>query len=310
MLSAIYQMTVLLLVAIVGYLAGKLGYLDRHTQGTMSKVVVNLCMPLLIVGSVGEMDLATVGPQVIPAFGLGVLLALLSIAAGYLCAALCRIPKDNRGAIVFCSMFSNLAFIGIAVAQSLFGEAAVLYVSIFIMCANLFTFSVGMAIMGGAHPSGLTPVGLLRSCVNPPMIACIVALLLLLSGAKLPGVAETALTTVGGVTAPMAMMLVGAIVANNPLKSVLVEWRLYPLSLLRQLVFPLLAWLALRNAGFDPTLLATFVAMFGMPVGAMAASMCEMRGVDGTLPARYTVISTLLSFATLPLLLGFVATVA
>lgn len=138
------------------------------------------------------------------------------------------------------------------------------------------------------------------------MVACIIAIVLLFAGVKLPELLDTTFATIGQITAPLAMMIVGAIVANHSLRQVLAQWQLYPLSLLRQLVFPLLAWFALRGAGIDATLMGTFITMFGMPVGAMAASMCEMRGVSGSFAARYTVISTVLSFVMLPVLLAVV----
>lgn len=300
MLSAIFQMCVLLLVTVTGYIAGKLKYLDKHARGAVSKLIVNVSMPLLIVSSVSEMDLSAVGSQIGPAFVLGVAMFFASLLAGVLCAFVCRVPASQRRPLLFCSVFSNLAFIGIAVAQSLFGAASVLYVSIFILTSNVFVFSIGVALLGSG-PLGAKDV--LRSCVNPPLVACIVAIALLFAGVKLPAVLDSSFEMVGRVTAPLAMMVVGAIVADSSLRVVLTRWRLYPFALLRQLAFPLLALAALHGVGIDPVLLATFITMFGMPAGAMSASMCEMHGADGTVAAQYTVISTILSFATLPVLI-------
>ncbi|WP_270298601.1 AEC family transporter [Eggerthella sinensis] len=131
---------------------------------------------------------------------------------------------------------------------------------------------------------------------------------LLLAGVRLPAVIEGTLDMVGGITAPVAMLLVGVIVANMPLREVATEWRLYPFIVVRQLLVPAALFLALRPLVPDSVVLGLFVIMFAMPVGSMASMFAGQFGRDQALPAKGTVLSTMASFAIIPALVVFMGT--
>lgn len=103
------------------------------------------------------------------------------------------------------------------------------------------------------------------------------------------------------------MMLVGVIVANERFSNVVREWRLYPYILIRQLFASALAYLVLKQFLADPILLGIFAVMFAMPVGSMASMFCVSYGRDAVLPAKGTILSTVASFAIVPLLVAFIA---
>ena len=111
-------------------------------------------------------------------------------------------------------------------------------------------------------------------------------------------------SALGGLTAPLAMMMVGVIVANSRLADVMSEWRIYPFIALRHFLLPLGVYYAL--APFVTVILGIAVVMLAMPVGSLAPMFAGMYGHDAKLTAKGTILSTIASFALIPILVALV----
>lgn len=144
---------------------------------------------------------------------------------------------------------------------------------------------------------------LMGNMVNPPLVASLIAMVLFFSGAVLPSFLAQGIASVGNVTSPLAMMLVGLSIADADLGAVLRDMRLWGFAFVRFLVFPLAAYFVF--APFVPSALAleVFVVMLAMPTGSMAGPIAATYGQDGGLPSRGTIVSTLASFAIVPVLM-------
>lgn len=318
---AIFQMTILLIITAVGFLAAKLGYLDAHTKTKITDLLLNITLPCMIIASVGNVDVALLGPQLplMLAFGAGEFFLWLAIA--YLFIAIFRVPKSQRSVYCFMSVLTNTSFVGIPVASALYGESAALLCSVFIMATSTLIYSIGVGILvsdkeeqpkynnqaNASKSNRVTQV--LRAVLSPLIIAAVLALILVFSQVQLPSILQESLSTIGGLTAPLAMMLVGVIISQESLREVVSEWHLYPFILLRQLIAPALSCLVLRMFISDPVLLGIFVVMFALPVGSMCSMFCASYGKDAVLPAKGTILSTISSFVIIPLLLMFIAVV-
>lgn len=304
--SAITQMAILLLVTIIGFSAAKRGYLDEHVKGKLTLLLLNVTLPCMILASAGSIDASQMGGQIGWTFALGIAQFFLLLASGALCNLVLRTPRGERPLYLFMSVLTNTGFVGIPVIAALYGDRTVLLSSVFIMAMNLLIYSVGFALIAPrGTKTGQSPW---KAMANPATVASLGAIGLLLAGVRLPAVIEGTLDMVGGITAPVAMLLVGVIVANMPLREVATEWRLYPFIVVRQLLVPAALFLALRPLVPDPVVLGLFVIMFAMPVGSMASMFAGQFGRDQALPAKGTVLSTMASFAIIPALVVFMGT--
>lgn len=303
--AAISQMTVLLIVVVVGIVATKLGYLDEGVRAKLSQVINNITLPCMIVASAGALDASALGGQIALSIGLGFAAFLVMLAVGVLCGIVLRAPKAQRTVYLFMSICSNLGFLGIPVIAALYGNETVLFSSVFIMGHSILFYSVGFGLLaGGQEQGGLRNA--LRSVVNPSMVASAIALVLVFAHIQLPGFAEDSLNMLGGLTAPLAMMMVGVIVANSRLTDVVTEWRIYPFIALRHFLLPLGVHYALAPFVSDTIILGIAVVMLAMPVGSLAPMFAGMYGHDAKLTAKGTILSTIASFALIPILVALV----
>ena len=305
--GALSQMVMLLAAVAVGYVATGLDYLDDHVKKKLTKLLLNVTLPCMILASVGDVDRAAAGMRIPWAFGLAAAQFFLLLAAGALCNAVLRVPRSERSIYLFMSVCTNTGFIGLPVVAAVLGDGSIILSSIFIVVIGLFVYSIGFALLAPRGEGRFSVPW--RNAVNPATVGCLLAIALFLLGVQMPPLVEGTLELIGGVTAPIAMMLVGVIMKGTRLRDVAKEWRLYPYIAIRQLIVPAALFLALRPIVPDATTLGVFVIMFAMPVGSMAPMFAGQFGWSQELPAKGTVLSTAASFVVIPLLVLFMASV-
>lgn len=298
--GALQQMVTLLIIACIGYVAAKLKFVDKSAVEKLTKLLLNVTLPCMIIASAGGLDRQAVQGVVAGAFVLSALQFFLLLGTGALCNFVLRTPRKERPLYLFMSVCTNTGFIGLPVAAAIYGDDSVVICSIFIMVISVFVYSVGFGILAYSE-DGRAKIPW-KSIVNPSVVACVIALVVFFTGFRMPEIAQNALGMLGGVTSPVAMLIVGVIMAGAKLKDIVAEWRMYPYILIRQLVVPAALFFVLRLLVPDPTLLGVFVVMFAMPVGSMASSFAAQFGRDAALAAKGTVLSTAASFAMVPLL--------
>jgi Membrane transport protein. len=110
---------------------------------------------------------------------------------------------------------------------------------------------MGVWLLARGRPGKFDPKVLL----SPGLVASFVGLGLFLAGYMLPAPVDTALSLVGSVTTPLAMIVVGALLATLPAARLAGDWRIYFVSALRLLVFPAIAFVLLTPFVTDKLLL-------------------------------------------------------
>ena len=106
-------------------------------------------------------------------------------------------------------------------------------------------------------------------------------------------------------TSPLAMVLMGASLADVGLKELALDWRAHLYALVKQLAVPLAFWLALAPSFPDRTVLGVLTLVLAMPVATMTVVLAQRYGSDARHATRTIVTTTLWSFVVLPVL-GFV----
>ena len=101
------------------------------------------------------------------------------------------------------------------------------------------------------------------------------------------------------------MILIGASMAQQDFKSLFADVRVYLFLILRMLVIPIAGALLLRFFSLDRQVAGVFGLMLAMPVGSIVVLLASNRGADERICTRGSVISTLASVLTIPLIAVF-----
>lgn len=278
----------------------KKGMMDEHTNSQMSDLIVQIFNPSLVLASaansVGQVSLDTV----LLAGGIAVGMFLVFIAAGMVLSPFFEKDRVQRKIIQLMFVFSNVGFIGIPVISSIFGTEYVVYVSEFMLVYTLVFYTYGIALMDGK----LTAASV-RAMVNSGTVSGIAALGIIIFNIHLPDFLKTAISYLGNVTSPMALIAVGFALASSDIRKIFGQPRLYVFSVVKLLLLPLLMLPVLSLVIADTQLRAVCMVMFGMPVGNMPLILANQKGMDATVCSAAIILSTVLCVLTVPVLMMF-----
>ena len=303
MMVIIETMVKLLLLMALGFFLNKLGIFSRESNRMLSDLIVKVTTPLLIISSVcetGGEDLNRL--SILPVLGGAFILYLALIAAGELIARLPFFPKTERDATACMLVFSNNSFMGIPVLESLYGSASIFYNSIINFPFFIFLFTYGAArISGGKQKFNI------RSIFTPGVLSALAALVIFLSGIRLPALIVDTCGMVGGVTSPLSMMVLGSSIAMYPLGESLRDWQSYLFSAFRLLIVPGAALIVCRLIGIGDYYTGIVTLSCAMPVASMVLMLAEQNGLDTAQISRTTLVTTLLSVVTIPLFVALLS---
>lgn len=282
----------------IGYILSKDGILTGSRVHTISHILVNIALPALTISSMQvpstAQSMGIVDHMLLLAFAYYILAFLASIA-------ICRfLPSTDteKGVFQFMLVFPNVGFMGIPVSEVILGPESLFYVILFNLPFNLLVFTMGIWLLARGRPGKLDPLVLL----TPGLIASLIGLALFLVGYDIPYPADTALEWIGKATTPLAMLVVGALLATLPVSRLAGDWRVFVISSLRLAVFPILAFLILAPFLDDKLLLGSIVLLIAMPIAANSVLLSEEYKVDSALASQGVFLSTLLCLVTIPLL--------
>jgi len=134
---------------------------------------------------------------------------------------------------------------------------------------------------------------------HPCLVAVYVGLILMVTQFQLPEMLVSAIKSVGGCNSALTMFIIGTILADVKL-STIVNPTTLAFSVFRLGLLPLAAFAMGTLFGLDTAACGVAVLMTGMPAGATAAIFAARYDSDAPFATRCVVLTTLISMFTLP----------
>ena len=136
------------------------------------------------------------------------------------------------------------------------------------------------------------------------MIALVTGIVFGLAGltAYVPSFIISALESASKCQGPIAMLLAGFVIGGYRLKELLLNKKIYIISLLRLIVILAAIMLVLKFLGANDELMTLALICFGTPLGLNTLVYPAAYGVDTTTGASMSMISHTLSVITIPLM--------
>ena len=335
------QMAVLFLLIAAGYFSGKIKMISPDGVKTLSKIVINISTPSVILNSVLGGTEGITGSKT-AYFILMVLLAyilffLIAIPSARALGASegsdasrnaeCRTQNaesgdvgelqcivysvqctdmdggsvvrlsNNSGLYTSMIVFGNVGFMGYPVVQAIFGDDAMFYAVLLNVIFNMLVYSTGIVMISGKGEKIK-----LRLIINVNFIVSLIALIIAFTGFRAPFVLTEAIRLASGINTPCAMLVIGATLAQIPVRNVFTKWQLYPVALLKTVVVPVVIWLVFKRFVTENMLLGLLVVLSGMPIAAAVPMVAVEYGGNEDVASSGVFLTTLLSAATIPLI--------
>lgn len=305
----INQMLQLFSVIAVGYVLYKLKYMDITFNGKLTRLLLDVTLPLLILSSVmnpeGERDYSSIGIVFLVSFCLYVFLTSFS----FLLIKLMHFPIKQQGMYMFMHTFSNTAFMGFPIISALYGSKAMLYTAILNIFFNLFAYTIGIVMVdykgkleGGKAEifSKMNP----KHLISPGTIMSLVSIAVYFMPITFPAVVKGVCSSIGGLTSPLAMLLIGATLSKMPIRHIFNDWRVYLFAVVKQLIVPVAVFPLMKLVIPDEFIRNIMFVLFLMPVANTAVLFATKYGNDEELAAKNVFVTTLLALITIPLCIG------
>lgn len=292
------QVAILFMVLAIGLAARKGGKITDRGISDISTLVVEVTAPALVLTSF-QFEFSPDLARIMGIIALGALIIhLLALLAGKVLFRGAGLTVDKKTVLWFASVFSNAAFIGYPILQSVLGETGVLLGAMYVLMFNLFAYSVGTGMFTGQAKAK----DMLKSLLNPGILCTVLGLALFLLRIRLPLLLREPLAIVGSATTPLSMLVVGARLGDIRLRDGFGGgWRFYLSIALRNLIYPLLVVAACRAFHAPASATAVLALETAMPVATMTALFAEKFGGDKATASRLVFVSTLFSLFTVPL---------
>lgn len=280
-------------VALVGLLCRKMRYLTDEGIQSITKIIVNVALPMLTISKLQTPFSQEVFIGVIISFVLSAILMLLTLGLSYV--AFRNRPASRRTALANLITFSNCGFMGYPLILSINPDWMIYAVS-FNTSFNILSWSIGAALFQTDEKMDLKKVFL-----SLPVLSAIVGMALYICQIRIPALLLSTMDLIGGITTPLSMLIIGSRIYGLKLSHF--KDKDYHISaILRLIAAPLLSFALMYFLPISHNVFATMVIMMAMPAASTVLMQAELYGGDQTFIARAVAYSTLLSIVTIPLI--------
>jgi len=303
----------LFLVGSAGYAAVRFAVLDERALRSLSRYVIYVSLPCLIIETLGRVLRADLmGPLLFCLAG-----GMLIIGAGLLVAAVMRrvflsrtSPKDG-GIFLSLSSMHNSGYLPIPLVAAILPEGqreeGLLYTFIFILVMGLLFWTLGIRLISGASPDRKTR---LRRVLNPPIVTILLSFLFLV-----PVIRDTygrltalrqALDLIGQSTIPLVLIILGGSLAgrhdddSHYWKPVLLS------TVIRLLIVPWIVLMLLRGIHLGQVLAFTLILQACMPAATNHIVVVKEYGGNVALVSRALMVQYLVSAITVTVFLHII----
>ena len=295
-------------VVAIGYGTAKMGWMGENAIEGLNQFCFNIAIPLLLFRLLATSELPDTTPwgYLISYYGaVGVTYG----AALVLGRRLFGFSLVEGAVFGLCAGFSNTIMIGIPLTLRAFGDAASfpLFVLIGLHGVVLMTLTTIVAEtgLGRSESLGKLPAAVGRRLItNPIILSLLLGIAFNFAGLDIPQTADTVLETLGSAALPCATFAMGSSIARFKLAGSINH--LGVIMVLKLALLPLLVWvLAAQIFRLDEIWVSVGVLLASLPTGITAYLFAERYRVIVPTAASGVLVSTIVSFLTVSLVLGF-----
>lgn len=279
------------IVVLAGFIAGRKLELDLPT---VSKLTLYILSPALIVDSMLQTEVpAREGFRIAAAFALTTLLLHVLVVV---ISKVGKLEQATRTSLLATTLFPNTGNLGLSLTLLALGEAGLQRAVVTYLASAMLVFGLGPAIVSGQ--------GLIRGAKTtfklPLMWALVGGIALRVAGIKLPLGIDDGIHLLSQAAVPMLLLMLGLQMSRTRFVPKPPD---FSMAALRLGAGPLAAYVAGRAVGLDHLALQVLVLQCATPTAVNALLVAAEFGGDSARAARAVVLTTVLAFATLPIVM-------
>lgn len=297
------------LMMVVGYILKKIKFVDDASVSVMNRLVFKLFLPALLFSDLATQDFINIWDGRFVAFCF--VITVISIVIAFLLALLCR-DKSQLGEIIQASYRSAAATLGIAFMSNIYDNVAMVALMI-IGSVPLYNIAAVIILTvtspersrndGSAHLLKGALVSILK---NPIILSVFAGLLWSVLRLPQPVIMFKAVTYLGNVASPLALIVLGACFELSDIRE---KFKPIILSTFNKLILFCCIFLPVGiYAGFRNEKIVALLIMLGSATTSSSFIMAKNMGHEGKISSSAVMLTTFLSSFTLTIWLFILKT--
>lgn len=292
------QIIQLFLMIFMGYIIVKAGLLKGEDSKVLSKIILYLIIPAVIINAFQVDYNDTIKKGLIVACIASLILQFLLLFLTYILQKIFHLDS-----VEFTSAYySNSGNLIVPLVTYILGKEWVIYGCVFMSVQLFFIWSQGKKMI--SREKG---VDLKKILLNINMISVFLGVILFFTRIHFPQIINQTLSATGSMIGPLSMIVTGMLIAEVDLKYIFTNKRIYLVTFLRLILQPAIALLVINLLGMrgwhpqgDKIILITYLAAI-TPCASTVTQMCQVYGNDSKYASAINVMTTLLSIVTMPI---------
>jgi predicted permease len=289
---------IMFFIILIGAVCYKINLIDKDTNKKLADIVLMLVNPFVIFISYQRKFEASLLN--------GLLISLvLALATHLFCILITYVVlrKKNHEADIalerFAVIYENCGFIGIPLVNGIFGSEGVFYITAHMTIFNLLVWTHGMITMSGRTDRK----SIVKAILSPSVIATVGGFIFFVCRIMLPDAAKEAITYVGNMNTPMAMLVAGVTIAQTDIRKLLVKVRIYYIAFFKLLFVPVAVLLMYSPFDIPRIVLLTAVLAAACPTAATINLFSIRYNKNYLYASEIFAVTTILSLITIPVVM-------
>lgn len=291
------QVLIVFILITVGFILKKLNMIDEHGSKQLTGILLMIVTPCVLINSYQKEFKTEYAFNLFLAALFTILIHVIMIIISTL---LYKKEETKRYRInIFSAIYSNCGFMAIPLLSAVLGEDGVFYGSAYLAVFNIFYWTHGVILYSGSKKA----LSLKKAFLNPGVIGTILSLLLFIFQISLPKIILEPVKYLAGLNTPLAMIVLGAYLANINFKNTLKKFSIYTVSFLRLILFPIIAIVLAKIMHLDNTVATAVLISSACPTATVTTLFAAKFNLDAEYASELVSISTILSIITIPLVM-------
>jgi predicted permease len=289
-------------ISLIGYIANRIRWLPVESTRYLSLLLINIASPCLVVYSMSQQELSpeTVS-SVVQTAGLMILALAAASMIAFFIVKLMKTPIEDRSVYQVTLVLPNCGFMGFPLSLAVFGEKGLFLTIIANAVFTLYVYSAGVLMLISGRSEKLTLKTAVKSMISTPVVSSVAGLLIFALGIRLPDLLAEFLNTVGGITIPLSMIIIGIQLAESRVGEVLNNKHIYETLVLKLAILPAILFGIFMWLPVSPFVLCIVIFAMAMPSAAVIPVLAEVHGVNAKLAAQAVFVTTMFSLASIPI---------
>ena len=301
MLEIVIKISTVFVIIFIGFAACKVGFIKSEAQTHLVNLILNITLPLMLINSICSNEITADSLQL--TIEVLVFSSVYFMLAGIVAAILVRMFRvrnlNDKGVykIIFTSI--NAGFMGLPITLAVFGEEAVYYMALHNIVLNVVLYFFCVIQLNNGIKKGAVKKTLMK-LLNPCIIGAVLGVVLLFAGAEIPEYIAGVMKSVGDVTIPVAMMVVGIQLADGRITDCFRNGKLVVFSVVTMLAWPVLILIIVKFIPMAGILKIVFTLGAALPPATTISALAAYEGRNYKLAADGIIVTTLMSVVTIP----------